>query len=345
MPSNVNPHSFTEANGAITNLGNDRGGAQATGAINNAGQVVGTTGSPVSGIDGFLWTNGNEQLIVEGQTFGQDTRAFGVNDGGMVVGSHRNSANAGEQPVGFTWQNGTMSFFQVPNAATEGHGINNAGIIVGTANNYGFVKVGDQFGLFGLGAVTEVNAINNDPNGVVAGDYFDGNHWHGFIDNAGQMTFIDAPGASDTHIEGINDKGDISGFFTPVSGGPPEGFIATDPDPVTTMVREDYVGLFGHDADPGAQTFWTNLLKTGALTPRDFVWALTQSAESQSLHGGQTGEQFVNSVYVNALGRDAEPNTQTAWANVMRSGAGSWDVLSAIATSPEGGNHFAATHS
>ena len=238
-----------------------------------------------------------------------------------------------------------MSFFQVPNAVTEGHGINNFRVIVGTANNYGFVKVGDQVGLFGLGAITEVNAINNNPNGVVAGDYFDGNHWHGFIDTAGQMTFIDAPGASDTHIEGINDKGDISGYFTPASGGISQGFIATDPDPVTVMVREDYQGLFGHDADLGAQAFWTKQLETTSMTARDFVWALTQSAESRAMHGGQTDEQFVNSVYLNALGRPAEPNTQTAWAGVMRSGAGSWDVLSAIATSPEGQIHFAAGHS
>jgi hypothetical protein len=205
----------------------------------------------------------------------------------------------------------------------------------------GFINVGGQFGLFGLGATTEVNAINNQ--NVVAGDYFDGTHWHGFIDN-GQITFIDAPSASDTHIEGINDAGTISGYFTPASGGPSEGFIATDPDPVTTMVREDYVGLFGHDADPGAQAFWTKELETTSMTARDFVWALTQSAESQSLHGSQTDEQFVNSVYLNALGRPAEPNTQTAWANVMRAGAIQGDVLSAIATSPEGQIHFAAAH-
>ena len=125
------------------------------------------------------------------------------------------------------------------------------------------------------------------------------------------------------------------------------GFIATDPppaDPVKAMVREDYVGLFGRDADPGAQTFWANLLKAGVMTPRDFVWALTQSPEGQWLHGGQTDEQFVNSVYMNALGRPAELSAQSAWAGVMRAGAIQGDVLSAISTPLEGQMHFAAMH-
>lgn len=110
------------------------------------------------------------------------------------------------------------------------------------------------------------------------------------------------------------------------------------------MVREDYVGLFGHDADLGAQAFWAKQLETTAMTARDFVWALTTSAEGQALYGQQTDQQFVDSVYKSALGRPAEPNTQTNWANVMQAGAGRWDVLSAIATSPEGQIHFAASH-
>jgi hypothetical protein len=333
-------HAFTYTNGAFTpieiskSLGN---------GINNAGQVAGSDGGGTTRTFGFLWSpDGSSQEIssVPDQPSQAVDKAYGVNDAGQVVG-----VDLPFQHKGFVWQNGSFSFFQVPNAATEGHGINNAGVIVGTANNYGFIDNGGQFSLFGLGAVTEVNAINNS--NVVAGDYFDGNHWHGFIDD-GTMHFIDAPGASETHIEGINDAGTISGYLTPAAGGPVQGFIATDPpaDPVTTLVREEYVGLFGHDASSGAQTFWTDELKAGALTPRDFMYALTQSAESQALHGGQTDAQFVDSIYHNALGRAAEPNTQTVWASVMGSsgGPGRWDVSSAIATSPEGQIHFAATH-
>ena len=65
-PTNPNPHSFTMANGVITNLGNDRGASYATGAINNGGTVVGTTGDAISGIDGICvvsqhWTGADLQ--------------------------------------------------------------------------------------------------------------------------------------------------------------------------------------------------------------------------------------------------------------------------------------------
>ena len=57
-------------------------------------------------------------------------------------------------------------------SSTEAHGINNAGVIVGTANNYGFIDFGGQFFLMGIDGATVVNpmAINN-------ADTVVGNYW------------------------------------------------------------------------------------------------------------------------------------------------------------------------
>ena len=342
------PHAFTYANSTFTpiSLPTSRPNQTTGNGINNQGQVVGADGTPPIGVVGFLWSpDGSYQEISSIPGVPPPDRidiAYGINDNGQVVG-----ADFVGRHVGFIWQGGAMSFLQVPGASTtEAHGINNSGVIVGTADNYGFIDFGGQISLMGIPGATVVDAraINNDD--TVVGSYNDGTHWHGWIDQGGSLTFINAPGATDTWVTGINDAGTIVGYDS-VDGGAPQGFIATDPpaaDPITTMVREDYVGLFGRDADPGAQSFWTNLLKTTAMTPRDFVWALTNSAEGQWLHGQQTDAQFVNSIYVNALGRQADAGAQAVWSGVLHSGAGRWDVLAAIAGSAEGQQHFALSH-
>jgi len=231
-PGNPYPQSFTEANGTVTNLGADRGIQQATGSINNSGQVAGTTGDAISGVDGFLWTAGSEQLISSGPTFGQLTKAFGVNDGGVVVGSHRNTATS-DPAVAFTWQTGTMTFFQAPGATTtEAHGINNGGTIVGTADSQGFEDIGGQFAPIAVPGATITDPMAINTGGTIAGSYNDGVHWHGFVDAAGQVTTVDAPGAADTWITGENDAGTLVGYFDTVTNGVVQSFIATDP-PVT----------------------------------------------------------------------------------------------------------------
>ncbi|HEY4153524.1 MAG TPA: DUF4214 domain-containing protein [Pseudolysinimonas sp.] len=342
------PHAFTYANSVISPITvNDSSPNQATAAgINNGGQLVGTEGSSPVGVFGYLRSPDGSVQRISGITpssqFGLFDQAYGINDMSQVVGADFAFSQHHE---GFLWQNGTMSLFQVTGAAaTEGHGINNAGVIVGTADSYGFIDFGGQMFLMAMpsATITDPMAVNNAD--TVAGSYFDGTHWHGWIDQAGSLTFIDAPGAADTRITGINDSNQLSGSFTPASGGPVQGFIATDPpDPSSIMVREDYIASLGRDADAGGLGFWVNQLNSG-LAASAFVADLTGSAEFQALHGQQSDAQYVDSLYVNALGRPAEAGGQAGWVGVLQSGATRGDVMAAIAGSPEGQQHFAAGH-
>jgi hypothetical protein len=60
----------------------------------------------------------------------------------------------------------------------------------------------------------------------MVGDYFDGVTVHGFVDTGGQFVTVDGPGAIDyTHLNGINDSGDISGMYG--TGSLQGSFIAT----------------------------------------------------------------------------------------------------------------------
>ncbi|MBV8577835.1 MAG: hypothetical protein JOZ58_22720 [Acetobacteraceae bacterium] len=45
----------------------------------------------------------------------------------------------------------------------------------------------------------------------MAGDWYDGSHWHGFLDTNGRVSTFDAPGATNTSITGVNDRGEIAG--------------------------------------------------------------------------------------------------------------------------------------
>jgi len=118
----------------------------------------------------------------------------------------------------------------------------------------------------------------------------------------------------------------------------------TAADTVSTLVRQFYQGGLGRDANQGGLSFWTNELKAGAMTPRDFVMAITGSSEAQARYGQQTDAQYVNSVYANALGRQADPGGQAAWTGLLQSGCARGDVMAAITQSPEGQQHFSLSH-
>jgi probable HAF family extracellular repeat protein len=339
-------HAFTYVNGQISPFELTSHGPNTTAnGINSAGQVVGLRGTDQVGEVGYILSpDGSEQYISNNpdQVSGVHDHAFGINDQGEVVGSHFDQNGK----VGFVWRDGNISTIQAP-GATEAHGVNNQDVIVGSANNYGFIDVNHKFYLLGINGAKVVDpmAINNF--NTVVGSYEDSSkHWHGWIDQGGHLSFINAPGAADTWVTGINDEGTVVGYSDTSSGGPTQGFIGTKTaaDPIATLVREEWVAGLGHDADQGSLDFWTSVLKAGLLTTRDFVQDLTATSDFQLLHNGQSNRQYVDSIYVNALGRHAEPQTKGAWDSIMQAGASRGDVMSAIALSPEGQIHFAATH-
>jgi hypothetical protein len=58
------------------------------------------------------------------------------------------------------------------------------------------------------------------------------------------------------------------------------------------------------------------------------------------VHGGQSDAQFVDSLYVNALGRHAESAGLQGWVNLLSAGDSRADVALRISESPEAENHL-----
>ncbi len=179
------------------------------------------------------------------------TQLLGVNDSGIAVGFYTDASGNNH---GFTYNVNTQAFTPInpPGAvSTTATGINDSGVITGfytdaSGNTHGFVDNGGVF--------TEVS----DPNGptstmlfginasdVIVGSYVDGSGLtNGLLFNASTDSFttIDDPlasavsafGVNGTTINGINNAGDLVGFYS--DGNNVDGFEATAATPEPASV-------------------------------------------------------------------------------------------------------------
>lgn len=152
--------------------------------------------------------------------------ANGINDLGHGVGVAYASGNinSGGNGIGMNWfWNGRdYSFFTVP-GATDGAsvgGLNDwdqiSGYFVdGTGTPHGFVKNASHYTTLDVpgASFTLAFAINNQDE--VPGLYLNASGYHGFLWSHGEYFTVDTDIASANGVEwiGINDQGDLAGFF------------------------------------------------------------------------------------------------------------------------------------
>jgi hypothetical protein len=245
--------------------------------INSAGTVVGNdgNGNAISLSNGMVTT-----LLMIGQT---SATAFGINDNGLISGQY---TNAGGTTPGFVLNGSTVTTINAPTGTAgevvNAQGINNNGLVVGFyLGNDGQVH-GFQFNLSsavgGVGTGTAIAdptipPVSGEPgatfmfsqvlgindHGIAVGYYGDSTlSQHGFLynTNTGQYTFLDDPnaqfhnGVEITQITGINNSGEITGFYSDANGVL-HGFVATSvPEPssvallgvgLTTVMGMGYV--------------------------------------------------------------------------------------------------------
>jgi hypothetical protein len=110
------------------------------------------------------------------------------------------------------------------------------------------------------------------------------------------------------------------------------------PDPDASNVARLYYGLLGRAPDANGLTGWTNVLEQGASLS-SVVQGFMNSAEYQNLHAGMTSAQFIDSLYVNALGRHAEPSGLQGWMDALTGGTSQTTVAAGIVESLEAQQH------
>ena len=207
--------------------------------INNFDLIVGFYGSGAMGDpnQGFQLTP-NRTFIPENfpesaQTpVVAQTQVTGLNDTGITVGYlyTTNNGTASDNQFGFYEKSGVFHEVNNPNTPKPADvepgvspqienqlmGVNDFNVAVGFYND----KFGHSHGYTYNIDAGKFSSDINDPNAVstvsaainnlggIAGFYTDsGGVIHGFLDNHGHFTTVDAPGASETELLGINDFG------------------------------------------------------------------------------------------------------------------------------------------
>jgi hypothetical protein len=226
-------------NFTILNIGNDPM-AMANG-INNSNTVVGITGAMAA----FSLPSGSSMPTLlpapnPGNT--ASSIAFGINDHGVIVGQYADNST-GTTP-GFVDNNGAFTILNpVANSmVTNAQGINNNGLVTGFysingVNQFGFLyntntmqytllpDPSTQRIMTGGLVLTQFLGINDK--GEASGYYqTDNGSQFGFLfnTNTDTYTYLDDPfaapvgGVQITQITGINNAGDISGFYIDANG-------------------------------------------------------------------------------------------------------------------------------
>ncbi len=226
-------------------------------AIAADGRIVGFYGDASGRQHGFLLAHGVFTTIdAPAELQARGTSAFGINNRGDIVGSWID--RDGVQRGFLLPADGAFTVIDGPAGAIRAlaRGITAAGDIVGYFDTpdkrHGFLL--SRHGQFS--PIDIDGTLGPPPNGTfaqwmnargdVVGSFFDGSV-HGFLLSGDRMTQldVDVPGATNTNAPGLNDRGDIVGFYT-VGGrqvsfrrdrhGNYESFEAPTPTPASSTL-------------------------------------------------------------------------------------------------------------
>lgn len=232
------------ADGTFTSLNIDNSTTAMAFGINSHGDVVGSN----AGAAFILPKGGSPEALA---AVGTGSTALGINDNGNIVGQYK----VGTEMPGFFLLSSSSSTpvrIDAPSGSDTvfAQGVNDSGLIVGfyvgtDGNDHGFdspIQLAHSGEITGT-AITDptIPNVTGEPgatfvfsqilgindNGIAVGYYGDSTtSQHGFLYNTitGQYTFLDDPseafdnGVEVTQITGINNAGEITGFYSDANG-------------------------------------------------------------------------------------------------------------------------------
>lgn len=246
--------------------------------INDPGTVVGGSSDPVDVSFSYDSKTGTVSIIDPADGF-DSISTLGINDSGELAGN----VDAGGVTQGFMRdKQGNDTVFSHPNAVTQtsARGINNRGILTGIRDDengflQGFIydsktdsitdiDLGDAFFVIAHGInsrgdiVGDARYLNADPCGNASGVVR-----YGWIrDKHGAINFFQINSAP-TAARGINDAGEITGFFINPGTGLFTGFVVDAPTTDCAIINvpaENFIEL------PGSQgTFPEGITNSGDI--------------------------------------------------------------------------------
>jgi uncharacterized membrane protein len=189
--------------------------------INDQGAIVGAFTTSTTDNRGFLLFQGKfTHFNFPGA---ESTEANDINNVGQIVGQYDN-LQTGQH--GFVVHNGVFHSISAPSgpSQTRALGINNFGVIVGSAGALGFRLSSGRFTTIHFPGSSHTTASGINDSGVIVGTYGDTIGFeHGFMLKNGTYTTINFPGATNTSAFRIDNEGDIVGSYD-INGGDEHGF-------------------------------------------------------------------------------------------------------------------------
>jgi hypothetical protein len=121
----------------------------------------------------------------------------------------------------------------------------------------------------------------------------------------------------------------------PVTPPPPTTDAPEAPgDPVAAQVRRLYLGYFLREPEPDGLAYWVAIRASGrSLDEVSNQFAMSQ--EFINRYGAADDPTFVDLVYVNVLGRPAEPEGRAYWIGRLDTGLGRGSMMAAFTESTE----------
>ncbi len=218
--------------------------------INNTGATVGFSVDGAGNNTGFLHTGtGFASPIMNPATptvAPATNQLLGVNDHNLAAGFYITAAGVSQ---GYIYNVASKSFTNLPGAIpTIATGINNAGDVSGIAvlggNNEGLYYSGNLTRYFEAPGSTNTGFFGLNNEGLAVGYYVDSSGLtHGLVYDVltGAWSTVDDPNASTsttpafgvtgTTINGVNDAGQLVGFYS--DGAHVNGFVASTPEPAS----------------------------------------------------------------------------------------------------------------
>jgi probable HAF family extracellular repeat protein len=205
-------------------------------AVNDLGQVVGSTTTPTSSGHAFL----APPMIDLGTLGGPTSAAVGVNDAGQVTGT---SDTATGTQQAFLWQAGSMQGLGSLNGgSSRAVAINASGQVLGN-NDLGpggapgpraFVwSAGTMIDLGTLGGPSSTAVAINDAGQVTGTSVTASGDTHAFLWQAGGMTDLGTLGGSFSRPTAINASGQVVGVSS-IASGDLRAFLACPAAPATS---------------------------------------------------------------------------------------------------------------
>jgi len=260
----------------------DLGGGVQPQAINNLGEIVGTTGLQRRA---FLYSNGTMQFLDTLSGTVGESFALGINDSGQITGGAQ-FLYGPTRP--FLYSNGKMidlGTFRGEDISGGGYGINNAGQVTGIART---AAGGEHAFLYSNGTMTDLGTLDNTPGAssgggdinnlgqIIGSSQTADGTFHPFLYSNGKMSDLGNLGTDNGfsifNPNAINDAGQIAGYARRANGED-TGFLYSDGKLIDLgKLRSDFTPVFVQGINNAGRVTGTSFISRANYNYHAFLY-------------------------------------------------------------------------